>query len=98
MPIYALAMETPGRYIVGQSSAAPDAILSTNTVALQDAAHLTVLKEQSILTPIDVLDNFHAKVSSYIGFGVLNEDFSSIYESWLEMHKNPPDFEVQEGE
>lgn len=96
--VYALAMEAPSRYVVGQSSASPEAVISLGHVSLTDPAHLMVLKGQSVLTPIDVLDNFHAKVTSYVGFGELNEEYTQVYLAWLEMRRNPPDFEVQEEE
>jgi hypothetical protein len=67
-------------------------------VALTHAAHLTVLKDQSILTPIEVLDTFHANLSGYIGFGELNADFTTIYLAWLELRLNPPNFGVEEEE
>ena len=96
--IYALCLPLPGKYIVGRSSRSAREISSSGRLELTDAAHLMVLKEQSVLTPIDVLGSFHACLEAYTGFGVLDPSFTLIYEAWCELRRNPPDFGVQEDE
>jgi hypothetical protein len=96
--VLALAMDAPGRYVVGHSESSDEEIAAHSLVALTDAAQLTVMSGTSVLTPIDVLHTFHAHLNGYIGYGELNADFTMMYEAWLDMRRNPPDFEVEEDE
>ena len=98
--IYILTLDTPGRYIVGECDGERDVSLSRGYMLLKNPAHMTVLKgfDQSVFTAIDVTDVFCANLLHFAGFGELSENFAILYKGWLEIRRNPPDFEVQEVE
>jgi len=98
MKVYALAMEAPGRYVVGTLMTPLADITAAGLITLHFPAHLTVLKDQTILTPIEVVDEFRGCLSHYLGYGKLNYAHSKLYLKWKDMRQNPPSFEVEEGE
>lgn len=91
--LYVLAMETPGRYIVGMSHG-PDG----DTITLDNAAHVTCIESQWSFQDISLLRNFSAKLSAYAGFGLANAECEKHYRTWRQYVAKPPSFEVQEDD
>ncbi len=98
MNVYAFIMENPGHYLVGKSSADVEHVAANENVALGEVAHLMVTRGHCVFTPVDVLDTIHVRLDCYVGFGLLNDEYREAYEQWTHLRKNPPNFEVEEGE
>ena len=95
MTIYVLAMETPGRYIVGDS---PGPDFATGHITLTTAAHVTCIDAQWYFQHVSLMDEFTADIKSYAGFGKANQECVKHYTTWRDYIVNPPDFEVQDDE
>ena len=90
-----LAMDVPGRYVVGTGSATPD---KRGLLHLTEVAHVTLVGDDWTFQAVALLDTFSASVSSYAGFGMANETCLEQYLIWREYRRNPPIFEVEETE
>lgn len=96
MTVYVLALDVPGRYIVGEAELSVDHWRDQGHIHLKNPSWVTLMNDQWTFQPITLMDEFVADLASYAGFGVANGDCLKHYQSWLEHFKNPPDFGVEE--
>lgn len=92
--VYVLAMETPGRYIVGES----EGLNAQGHITLHTAAHVTSIDKQWSFQHVSLLDEFTADIRAYAGFGKANAECEGHYRTWKKYITNPPDFGVQDDE
>ena len=98
MTVFVLALEVPGRYIVGKAEKPVEHWRDAGHIHLQDPSWVTLVNDQWTFQPITLMEEFVADLSSYAGFGVANGECLDHYEAWLKHFKNPPDFGVEDSD
>lgn len=89
-----LAFPTPNRYLMGLSYTKPQ---NASHIELTDVAHMTYIDGRMSLQPVAFMETFVANTDAYAGYGEADKRGYDVYGSWLEMRKNPPDFEVEDS-
>ena len=97
MTVYVLAMNVPGRYVVGRSDQTAEDITASGYIHLSDVAHVTNIDEKWTFQPVLMLATFSAALEAYAGFGVATKEATAHYDAWISYRKNPPNFEVEDS-